>query len=80
MLALPFKNGFETTLLTCPAFLFLLKFFQNAHSKLQSDARITFMFEEGFGNNLLHNATQAYFLEKQVKSVLVDILWLFQLY
>lgn len=42
--ALPLKNGSEMTLLTCPAFLFLLKFFQNAHSNLQSDARITFMF------------------------------------
>ena len=61
MLALPFNNGSEMTLLTCLVFLFLLKFFQNAHSNLQSDARITFMFWEGFCNNLLQNATQASF-------------------
>lgn len=64
MLALPFKNGSEMTLLTCPAFLFLLTFFQNARSKLESDARITFMFQKGFCNSLLHNATQAYFFGK----------------
>lgn len=77
MLALLFKNGSETTWLTCPAFLFLLKFFQNAGSKLQSDASIPFMFHKGFCNNLLHDATQAYFLEKPIKTVLIDILWWF---